>query len=342
MLQSILTEFDQRKNYLEKEKINTIYFGGGTPSFVSSDFIDAILQKIAGLFSISDKREITIECNPDDITAQRLKDYQKSGVNRFSMGVQSFDDEVLKWMNRAHTSHEIFTAINLAREYGFSNLTIDLIYGIPGKNLEYWKKQLDLFIQLDIRHLSSYCLTIEPKTVFGAQQKHGNLITPDDEESLAQFQYLIDFTKKRGYEQYEISNFAKPGFLSKHNSNYWLGEKYLGIGPSAHSYNGIERSWNVRNNNEYIKLINSGSEYSETEILSISNRCNDYLLTRLRTKWGIKTEDLDFIKEEDLNQIIQKLELFKKLQLITFESGKYLLTDTGKYRADGIASELFI
>ncbi len=342
MLHAILQELDQRQSYLSEEKINTIYFGGGTPSFVSSDFLNEIIQKIKSLFSVEEDVEITVECNPDDITHSLLEAYRKAGVNRFSMGLQSFNDDVLKFMNRAHTSKEIFESITLAKAYGFNNITVDLIYGIPDKNLDYWKRQLDQFLKLDLPHLSSYCLTIEPKTVFGSLQKKGSLAIPDDEMSLSQFQYLIDFTKANGYEHYEISNFAKPGFISKHNSNYWLGAKYLGVGPSAHSYNAIERSWNIRNNVQYIRLVSSGEAYNEKEILSNTDKCNDYILTRLRTKWGINLSDLNFISDPVKDQIKLQLNRFKNKNLIAEKNGIYLLTDLGKYRADGIAADLFI
>jgi oxygen-independent coproporphyrinogen-3 oxidase len=342
MLQAVIQELEQRHSYLASEKIKTIYFGGGTPSFVSSDFLIEIIQKIRSLFSVEDDAEITAECNPDDINSNLLEAYRRAGINRFSMGVQSFDDDVLKFMNRAHSSHEIFEAIVLAKDFGFNNITIDLIYGIPNKNLDYWKSQLDQFLKLDVPHLSSYCLTIEPKTVFGSLQKKGTLSIPDDEVSLEQFQYLIDFTKANGYEHYEISNFAKPGFISKHNSNYWLGENYLGIGPSAHSYNSSERSWNIRNNAQYIRLVNSGKDYNELEILSNADKCNDYILTRLRTKWGVNLSELNFISESDKEQIKQKLITFQNANLVFEQNGIYLLTDSGKYRADGIAADLFI
>lgn len=342
MMDSMLQELTLRKNYLDTLEIQTIYFGGGTPSFVSDFFLHSIIQKIQSLFTVSKDAEITIECNPDDITTDRLKSYKASGINRFSMGVQSFDDEVLQFMNRAHSSHEIIRAIALAKEHGFSNITIDLIYGLPNKKIDYWKKQLDQFIELDVPHLSSYCLTIEPKTVFGSLKKKGSLIPADDDISLQQFQYLIDFTKANGYEHYEISNFAKPGFISQHNSNYWLGKKYLGIGPSAHSYNETERSWNIRNNAEYIRLVNAGDGYNEKELLTVSEKCNDYLLTRLRTKWGINLHDLTFIPASDLETLTKKLEIFKIQSLVHFENGIYYLTDSGKYRADGIAADLFI
>lgn len=339
---ALIQELEQRHAYLGSEKINTIYFGGGTPSFVSTDFLNEIIQKIRALFSVNKDVEITVECNPDDINPSLLEAYRNAGINRFSMGVQSFDDAVLKFMNRAHSSSEIFESIALAKNFGFTNITVDLIYGVPNKNLDYWKHQLDQFLKLDVPHLSSYCLTIEPKTVFGSLQKKGTLSVPEDEQSLLQFQYLIDFTKANGYEHYEISNFAKPEFISKHNSNYWLGANYLGVGPSAHSYNSEERSWNIRNNAQYIRLVNDGKEYNEKEVLTSTDKCNDYILTRLRTKWGINLNDLDFISESARGQITQKLLVFQQANLVNNQGETFTLTDLGKYRADGIAADLFI
>lgn len=342
MLQTLLTELEQRKSYLESEEIETIYFGGGTPSYFPVSSIQLILQKIQGAFSISPEVEITLEANPDDISKESLTNYASMGINRLSIGVQSFDDAVLTFMNRAHNSKQIKTAIEQAKEEGFENITVDLMYGIPGKTMHYWKDQLEQFIKLDVPHLSSYCLTIEPNTVFGFQQKKGELIVPADDEALQQFQYLMDFAKSNQLDHYEISNFAKEGFISKHNSNYWLGKKYLGIGPSAHSYNGTSRSWNIANNLQYIKLIQGGEPYWEEENLDSKSRCNDYIMTRLRTKWGIDLRDLNFISEKDLALIQTKITHYIQKDFMVQKGYTYCLTDKGKYRADGIAADLFL
>lgn len=253
MIKAICAEIEIRKSYLNQQKIETIYFGGGTPAFISSVHLQEILNKIYSTFTVDDHAEITIECNPDDITDKRVKEFSEMGVNRFSLGVQSFDNEVLKFMNRAHDADQIYRAIDIARKANFQNITIDLIYGIPEKKMDYWEKQLHEFYKLDLPHLSSYSLTIEPKTFFGAQQIKGKLLPKPDEQVLLEFQYLMDSALSNGFEQYEISNFARPGFISKHNSAYWLGKHYLGIGPSAHSYNGTSRGWNVSNNAVYIR-----------------------------------------------------------------------------------------
>ena len=338
----MLLEIKQRGSYLENEPVKTIYFGGGTPSFLADEFLEKILEEIHKNFTVERDAEITLECNPDDITAARLNTFKSIGINRFSMGVQSFDDDVLKFMNRAHTSREITESIDLAKAAGFENITVDLIYGIPGKKEDYWKQQLDHFLKLDVPHLSSYCLTIEPKTYFGSLQKKGVLNAAPDENSLAEFQYLMDFTKVHGYEHYEISNFAKPGFISRHNSAYWLGEKYLGIGPSAHSYNQQTRGWNVANNTSYIQALENGTNYHEVEELTVENRCNDYLLTRLRTKWGVDLSDLEFIGKDRLLKMQNSFRFYAECGWVEVKNDVFVLTDNGKYRADGLAADLFI
>lgn len=336
------SELNDRVSYLENKTVKTIYFGGGTPSFLDNALLKGLLDQVRQLFCVDENAEVTLECNPDDITADRLKAFRDMGINRFSMGVQSFDEEVLRFMNRAHTQKEIWHAVELAKKADFENITVDLIYGIPGKDEHYWQQQLMHFLELDVPHLSAYCLTIEPRTYFGSLQKKGTLQASPDEKSLAEFQYLMDFAAKHGYEHYEISNFAKPGFISRHNSAYWLGETYLGIGPSAHSYNGSTRSWNVSNNAGYIRGVEAQAGYHETEVLTIENRCNDYLLTRLRTKWGIALSDLSFIGEERLQKLSGAVERYCNKGLLEAKNGIFVLTQKGMYRADGIAADLFI
>jgi len=342
MVAAMHAEIDQRFSYLKSESISTIYFGGGTPSLFSSEIIGNFISKIKEKFSVSADVEITIECNPDDLDREKLSAFKTVGVNRLSIGVQSFSDEVLKFMNRAHNNVQALNCIDDARAEGIENITIDLIYGVPNTDLNYWKDQLNVFEKLDLAHLSSYCLTIEPKTYFGKQNKLGLLNPVHDEKSLEQFQYLIDFMRERNFEQYEISNFAKPGFISKHNSAYWLGASYLGIGPSAHSYDVVHRGWNVANNSLYIQKVKSNLSYHEEEELTIANRCNDYLLTRLRTKWGIDFNDLNFVPSLQIEQMRKKIFQYCEEHLMIKQGSKFLLTDAGKYRADGIAAHLFI
>jgi len=342
MIQAICAEIELRKSYLSGKSIETIYFGGGTPGFIPSKYLKEILNKIQRSYSVNVDAEITVECNPDDMTDDRINEFASMGVNRFSLGVQSFDNDVLKFMNRAHNASQVYLAIDLARKHGFENITIDLIYGIPDKDFNYWKQQLTEFFKLDLPHLSSYSLTIEPKTYFGNQLKKGSLISKQDDLILEEFQYLIDSARQNGFEQYEISNFAKPGFISRHNSAYWLGREYLGIGPSAHSYNGKERGWNVSNNALYIRSLKDKMPFHTTETLSIENKCNDYLLTRLRTKWGINLDELNFINEKQLHQLRLKTENYCREGLLHKSGSVLVLSDAGKYQADGIASDLFI
>ena len=338
----MLQELKERATYLENEPVKTIYFGGGTPSFLEDRFLVRLMDQMRSTFRVTEDAEVTLECNPDDITANRVSAFKDMGINRFSMGIQSFDDDVLKFMNRAHTSREIETSIALAKNAGFENITVDLIYGIPRKDKQYWQDQLNRFLKLDVPHLSSYCLTIEPKTYFGALHQKGQLEATPDENSLADFYTLMDFAAANGYEHYEISNFAKQGFISKHNSAYWLGEKYLGIGPSAHSYNQRQRGWNLANNTGYIKAIESDETYHEVEELTVENRCNDYLLTRLRTKWGLDLRDLKFIGDARINELRNGLRFYAEQGWVEVKNDVFVLTREGMFRADGLAADLFI
>jgi len=341
MIAAMKAELINRVDYLKNEKINTIYFGGGTPSIIDDHQLANFIELVRQNFQTENTIEITVEANPDDLTLEKLKSYNAFGINRLSIGIQSFDDEVLRFMNRAHSAKEAINCIENSRTAGFDNITVDLIYGIPAKNNDYWLKQVNQFLSFDLPHLSSYCLTIEPKTYFGKKYANGAGL-PTDEESLSQFQTLIDVLSEKGYEQYEISNFAKTGYISKHNSSYWLGAPYLGIGPSAHSYNKLQRGWNVANNASYIKNQLNGVTNYETEELTVSDKCNDYILTRLRTKWGIQLSDLDFISRTQMADLKLKLNYFIAKNLIVENQGVFTLSTIGKYRADGIAADLFI
>lgn len=342
MVDAICAELVLRKDYLSSE-VNTIYFGGGTPSILEASLLNKILDCINGNFEVKKQVELTFECNPDDLTPTKLEELKAIGVNRLSIGVQSFNQDVLEEMNRAHNSQEAEACIQLAQEAGISNITADLIYGIPGKDLDYWKAQVEKMIELGVPHISAYCLTIEPNTVFGNRHTKGELHPLTDEDQIAQFQYLMDRLKEAGYEHYEISNFAKEGFISRHNSAYWLGEEYLGVGPSAHSYNGKERSWNIRNNHQYVKKLKEGSEVNEFEVLTPEDMFHDYVLTRLRTKWGLAQEDLDRLgRELNLQQFQIELNKHQALGNIEKRNGVITLTDQGKYIADQIASDLFV
>lgn len=342
VLDAMCREIVLRKNYLNSENIQTIYFGGGTPSLLTFEDFNQIMTTINLHYNLADDFEFTVECNPDDITPTKLGEFKTLGVNRLSIGIQSFDGQQLKALNRAHTDSEAKMAVQLAQSAGFQNITIDLIYGLPDTDEAYWQKQVDTAIKLNVPHISSYCLTFEPQTVFGNWLKKGQIKALADEANLAQFRILTQKLLAAGYDHYEISNFAKPGAISKHNSSYWLGEKYLGIGPSAHSFDGKTRQWNVANNVKYTKAVNEDISFYEVEELSHKDHFNEHILTRLRTHWGVDIVDLktsfpdQFLKIQDIiNKFLTEGLLIKKGSVI-------LLSDEGKFIADHVTSELFI
>lgn len=343
LVKSILMEIDNRINYLPNKTIETIYFGGGTPSLLSEKEIFQILEKLYKLYNVSNNAEITLECNPDDLSDEKLKELKRLEINRLSIGLQSFDEEELIWMNRAHTAKESESSVKRAQDRGFENITIDLIYGSKFSNLTNWKKTLDKAIALQVPHISSYNLTIEEKTKLGHDFKVKKEVAIDDEKSSEMFLEMIDRLEKNEFIHYEISNFGKEGFFSKHNSNYWKGEHYLGLGPSAHSFDGTSRQWNVSNNNLYIKYLEEKSEaYFEKEILTETERFNEYILTSLRTIWGI---NLDYLKtnfsSDFVNNFLNQIQEYIKQETVVVKDKTYTLTEKGKLLADKIASELF-
>lgn len=344
LVKSILMEIDNRINYLPNKTIETIYFGGGTPSLLSEKEIFQILEKLYKLYNVSNNAEITLECNPDDLSDEKLKELKRLEINRLSIGLQSFDEEELIWMNRAHTAKESESSVKRAQDRGFENITIDLIYGSKFSNLTSWKKTLDKAIALQVPHISSYNLTIEEKTKLGHDFKVKKEVAIDDEKSSEMFLEMIDRLEKNDFIHYEISNFGKEGFFSKHNSNYWKGEHYLGLGPSAHSFDGTSRQWNVSNNNLYIKYLEEKSEaYFEKEILTETERFNEYILTSLRTIWGI---NLDYLKtnfsSDYAKNFLNQIQEYIKQETVVVKDKTYTLTEKGKLLADKIASELFV
>lgn len=344
LVKSILSEIDLRINYLPDKTIETIYFGGGTPSLLSEKESFLLLEKIYKLYTVSNSAEITFECNPDDLSDEKLKELKRLEVNRLSIGLQSFDDEELIWMNRAHTSKESEASVKRAQDRGFENITIDLIYGSKFSNLTNWKKTLDKAIALNVKHISSYNLTIEEKTKLGRDFKIKKEAAIDDEKSSEMFLEMIDRLEKNNFIQYEISNFGKEGFFSKHNSNYWKGNHYIGLGPSAHSFDGTSRQWNISNNNLYIKQVSEKTEaYFEKEILTEKERFNEYILTSLRTIWGV---DLNYLKtnfnSEFVRSFTNQIANYIKQDSVTLKDSTYTLTEKGKLFADKIASELFV
>ena len=344
LVNSILSEIDLRLNYLPNKKIESIYFGGGTPSLLSEKETFLILEKIYKLYNVSKDVEITLECNPDDLTDEKLKELKRLEVNRLSIGLQSFDEEELIWMNRAHTAKESESSVKRAQDRGFENITIDLIYGSKFSNLANWKKTLNKAIALDVKHISSYNLTIEEKTKLGHDFKLKKEVAIDDEKSSELFLEMINRLEKNNFIHYEISNFGQEGFFSLHNSNYWKGEHYLGLGPSAHSFDGTSRQWNVSNNNIYIKRISEKNEsYFEKEILTEKERFNEYVLTSLRTIWGINLNYLRVnFNTEFVKHYLNQIEKYIKQETVIVKDTTYTLTEKGKLFADKIASELFV
>jgi oxygen-independent coproporphyrinogen-3 oxidase len=330
---ALLKEISLRSDYLANEPVETIYFGGGTPSLCNKEELISIISTIRSCFTITRDAEITLEANPDDITEENLTDWKNAGINRLSIGVQSFFDEDLKWMNRAHNANQSITSLQSAVNY-FSNITIDLIYGTPALTNDKWKKNIETAITLQIPHLSCYALTVEPKTPLDKmiKQHRSEDINPDKQSE--QFLLLMQWLEDAGYEHYEISNFARPGYRSRHNSSYWQGKKYLGLGPSAHSYDGIARQWNVSNNSIYIATVEKGIIPYEKEVLTETQKLNEYIMTSLRTMEGLHLEITG-------KELIVKSQKFIVSGLIKLENNFLVLTKEGKLLADGIASELF-
>lgn len=340
-IQSLLHEIDLTKDYLAGEPIATIYIGGGTPSQLQTDELKTILEKLHRVYDLSQLSEMTIEANPDDLTTEKvteLSTLRSIGLNRFSIGIQSFREEDLKYMNRAHRAEEAVQSVKRVQEAGFENITIDLIYGTPTMNDEQWHENLSKAFALEVPHISCYGLTVEAKTTLERKIKKGKCLRVDENQSATQFSILMNEMRANGYEQYEISNFAKPGHHAIHNTNYWLGKKYLGLGPSAHSYNRDERRWNVSNIIGYAESIEKGELPFEEERLSAAQKVNEKIMTSLRTKWGLNVAECG---EEFTRQILEALQPIEPTYF-TFENKTITLTDKGKLFADAIAAKLFV
>jgi oxygen-independent coproporphyrinogen-3 oxidase len=343
MVGAIEKELHLRKNYLSGERIETIYFGGGTPSLLNTEEIRKLLKTIHENFSVSDTPEITLEANPDDLTSEKLEQLFRSGVNRLSVGIQTFDDELLKFLNRPHDAKEATQSIRAARDAGFRNISIDLIYGIPGQTMESWKSSIARALVLEPEHISAYSLTVEDRTVFGKWVKSGKLKPVEEDLAAEHLEILLEELAKAGYDHYEISNFARAGYISKHNSNYWRHEKYLGVGPSAHSFNLDTRQANIASNITYLKHLTNDVIPSEVESLTVEEKINDTILTGLRTKWGV---DLNHLRKEfsfDLLSIHRPyIERMVVNGLATTIDERLILTKAGRMVADRIAADLFI
>jgi oxygen-independent coproporphyrinogen-3 oxidase len=342
MLVAIQKELELRKQEFEDQIVETIYFGGGTPSVLTTEEIKHLIDSVYTHFNVVNNPEITLEANPDDLSEAKIIALSKSPINRLSIGVQSFFEEDLKLMNRAHTAVEADETLKMATQY-FDNISIDLIYGMPSMTKERWTQNIDKALSFKIPHISSYALTVEPKTALASFIKKGLIKPLDDELAQEHFNILLEKMEVNGFEAYEISNFGKKGFFSKNNTAYWLGKKYIGVGPSAHSYNGIRRGWNINNNPKYIKAITASELPMETETLTKTDVYNEYVMTGLRTIWGVSLKRIneefgirfyDYLMQQASNHIEQEFLKVEKETLLTTKKGKFL--------ADGIASDLFM
>jgi len=340
---AITGELLQRKNYLKGQTIETVYFGGGTPSLIETDDIEKILNAIHKHFRVEPDAEITLEANPDDLTPVKFTALKNAGINRLSIGIQSFRQEDLDFLSRTHTSSQVTQCITDAQLAGFQNLSIDLIYGIPTLSDEGWKENLRKAFSFGIPHISAYSLTVEDKTPLELMIRKGKMRPVDENLSLSHFHILCTMMQEYGYEHYEVSNFCLPGAYSRHNTAYWQGKSYLGVGPSAHSYNGISRCWNVANLATYIETGSAGEVKSEQELLSPTTQLNEYIMTSLRTMWGcdLVTVRRKFGEEIAENLLLDALTFIESKQMI-YREGKLVLTPEGLLFADGISSALFI
>jgi oxygen-independent coproporphyrinogen-3 oxidase len=343
MVTAIAKEIALRKDELTVP-IRTLYFGGGTPSMLSKKQLHILFDTLHKHFNLSDLQEVTLEANPDDISVEYLKMLQSTPVNRLSIGVQSFYDDELQWMNRSHKAQQAITSIKMAQDMGFSNLNMDLIYGIPISNTQKWEQNIETFLSLDIPHLSAYALTVEPKTALEHFIQKAKTQPPDEEQALKEFRLLSRKLRQKGYQHYELSNFSLPDKYSNHNTSYWQGKPYLGLGPSAHSYDGKVRSWNVANNAQYLKAIAQNKFPNEIEHLTENQRYNEYLLTGLRTMWGVS---LDKIEREFggkyTEDLLKKIQKHIDLGNVSYKNKtQLLLTEQAWFVMDAILTDLFV
>ncbi|MEO1030369.1 MAG: radical SAM family heme chaperone HemW [Bacteroidota bacterium] len=342
LIQSLAKELELRKEEFNTTLVETIYFGGGTPSILSNDELQFLMDAIDANYQVSEHPEITLEANPDDLSKHRIIELSKSPINRLSIGIQSFFETDLKLMNRAHNAEEAKTCLAEATKY-FDNISLDLIYGIPGASDAQWLENIDTALSFNIPHISSYALTVEPKTALAAFIKKGIIADVNDAQASEQFYLLKDRLEAEGYVHYELSNFGKTGYFSKNNSAYWQGKSYLGIGPSAHSFNGKQRAWNVKNNTKYIKSIQEHTLPMEIETLTKTDRYNEYIMTGLRTIWGVSLVKV----ENDFGTVfktylLEQAAIFINQHLLYIDGEHLRVTKKGQFLSDGIASELFI
>lgn len=339
---ALIREIQLRKNEFHGEIIETIYFGGGTPSVLTNAEILSLIEAVYQNFKVTENPEITLEANPDDLSEERIIALSKTPINRLSIGIQSFFESDLKLMNRAHNSDEAQKSLAIATKY-FDNISVDLIYGIPGLTNEMWLENIETALRFGIPHISSYALTVEPKTALHKLIQTGKIAEPKDDVAQDHFEILVRTLTEKGFIHYELSNFGKPDYFSQNNSSYWLGKKYLGIGPSAHSFDGKSRSWNIANNMLYLKSISADKLPHEIEILTQQDRYNEYVMTGLRTIWGVSLERIEKEFGKDyLNYLLNQADKFLIDGLLSIAENVMTTTAKGKFLADGIASDLFL
>lgn len=342
MVLALAKEIQMRKNEFQNEVVETIYFGGGTPSIMEIADLKLLIDTVYQNYKVIENPEITVEANPDDLTQQRITELSNNQINRLSIGIQSFFEDDLKMMNRAHNSLEAKDCLTFATQY-FDNISIDLIYGVPGMTNEKWLQNIETALSYNIPHISSYALTVEPKTALHTFIQKGIIPQLNDEVAQEHFHLLVEKLEQNGFIHYELSNFGKENYFSKNNSSYWLGKKYIGIGPSAHSYDGISRSWNVSNNAMYLKSITENKLPSETEILSKTDRYNEYIMTGLRTIWGVSLVRIESeFGKTYLDYLMLQSQKFLVDDLLFIENEILKPTQKGKFLSDGIASDLFM
>lgn len=342
MVLALAKEMGLRKDEFQNEVVETIYFGGGTPSVLSIEDIRFLIHSVYQNYNVIENPEITLEANPDDLDEETILQFANSPINRLSIGIQSFFEDDLQLMNRAHNSEEAKKCLAFATQY-FENISIDLIYGMPNMSNEKWLQNIETALSFNIPHISSYALTVEPKTALHKMIKSGSISNIDDDLAQQHFHILIDKLQENGFIHYELSNFGKPDYFSKNNTAYWLGKKYIGIGPSAHSFNGKNRSWNVSNNSLYLKALVENKFPSETEILSKTDQYNEYIMTGLRTIWGVSLERIETeFGSSYLEYLHQQVEKYISDNLLAVENNILKTTKKGKFLSDGIASDLFL
>ena len=339
LLAATRTELEQRAYEVKGSTVNTVYFGGGTPSLVPAEQLAGLIGTIRSNVTVADNAEVTLEANPDDIHAERLSEWRAMGITRLSLGIQSFRDERLRFMGRAHNADQALKSIDLIAKAGFASWTIDLIYGLPGMTLEEWDEQLTIALDHGMPHLSAYCLTLEAKTALAHQVKKGLVTMPGDDAQSDQLDRLMERMERAGLDHYEISNFGRPGHYARHNSAYWEGTPYLGIGPSAHSFSGHVRRWNVASNTRYVRAIQEGKHYWESEELTAAQRTNERLLTGLRTAVGVA---LDRLEIDVLARNPSAVQRHVSNGHLFLHEGRLVLSKAGRHFADRIASDLFI